>query len=112
MANMLKIKDIEFKVGDSIVVSQKIQEAGEGGKEAKSRTQQFEGIVISIKGREANKSFTVRKMVGNIGVERVWPANSPWLEKIKVKKQGNVRRAKLYFLRQKIGKKATKVKTK
>ena len=111
MANTLRIKDVEFRVGDYIGVHQKIHE-GESGEEAKSRIQQFEGVVISIKGRGANKNFTVRKVLGGIGVERMWPANSPWLAKIKVKKRGNVRRAKLYYLRQKIGKKATKVRTK
>lgn len=105
MANQTKIGETTFNVGDTVVVSQKIKE-GE-----KTRLQNFEGIVISIKGRGADKSFTVRKMVGNIGVERVWPANSPWITKIKVKKKGKVRRAKLYYLRRRVGKKATKVKT-
>lgn len=105
MANQTKIGETSFNVGDTVVVSQKIKE-GE-----KTRLQNFEGIVISIKGREADKSFTVRKMVGNIGVERVWPANSPWITKIKVKKKGKVHRAKLYYLRRRVGKRATKVKT-
>lgn len=113
MANQLKINDVEFCVGDTIVVHQKIKEAGSTEKELKSRIQQFEGIVISIKGRGDNKNFTVRKIAtGNIGVERIWLANSPWLAKVKVKKKGKVRRAKLYYLRHKTGKKTTRVKTK
>ncbi len=113
MANQLKINDVEFCVGDTIVVHQKIKEASSTEKELKSRIQQFEGIVISIKGRGDNKNFTVRKIAaGNIGVERIWLANSPWLDKVKVKKKGKVRRAKLYYLRHKTGKKTTRVKTK
>jgi large subunit ribosomal protein L19 len=107
MANRIKIDETEFGVGDTIIVYQKIQE------EKRMRTQPFEGIVVGIKGREENKSFTVRKISsGNIGVERIWPINSPWIEKIKVKRQGKVRRAKLYYLKGRIGKRAIKVKEK
>jgi len=107
MANRIKIDDVTFNVGDTVIVFQKIQE------EKKMRTQPFEGIVIGIKGRGENKSFTVRKIgTGGIGVERIWPVNSPWIEKIKVKKKGKVRRAKLYYLRQRVGKKAIKIKAK
>lgn len=107
MANKIKINKTEFGIGDTIVVYQKIQE------EKKMRTQPFEGIVIAIKGREENKSFTVRKIgAGQIGVERVWPLNSPWIEKIEVKRKGKVRRAKLYYLRERTGKKAIKIKEK
>jgi len=113
MANHLKIKETEFSVGDTIIVQQKIKETSLSGKEPKVRLQAFEGIVISIKGRGDNKNFTVRKIgAGNIGVEKIWPANSPSLSKIKVKKLGSVRRSKLYYLRLKTGKKATRVKTK
>jgi len=105
MANQAKFGETTFNVGDTIVVSQKIIE-GE-----KTRTQNFEGIVIAIKGRGEGKTFTVRKIAtGGIGVERIWPLNSPWITKIKVKKKGKVRRAKLYYLREKTTKKATKVK--
>jgi large subunit ribosomal protein L19 len=101
MANQGKIGEISFAVGDKIKVLQKIQEGD------KIRTQPFEGIVIAIKGKGENKMFTVRKIaVGGIGVERIWPLNSPWLENIKVIKKGKVRRAKLYYLR----KKPTKLK--
>ena len=62
----------------------------------------FEGMVISLKGRGENKMFTVRKIAtGGIGVERIIPVNSPWISKIEIKKKGDVRRAKLYFIRQK-----------
>jgi len=107
MANQIKINEITFSVGDTVVVYQKIQE------EKKMRTQPFEGIVISIKGRGENKMFTVRKIgAGGIGVERIWPINSPWIEKIKVKRRGMVRRAKLYYLRKRKGKEALRVKVK
>lgn len=107
MANQIKINDTTFAVGDTVVIYQKIQE------EKKMRTQPFEGIVIGIKGRDENKSFTVRKIgAGGIGVERIWPVNSPWIEKIKVKRKGKVRRAKLYYLRERVGKKAVKIRVK
>jgi len=107
MAIQGTINKTTFNVGDTIVVHQKIQE-GE-----KIRTQPFEGVVISIKGREENKSFMVRKIAkGNIGVERIWPLSSPWIERVEVKKRGKVRRAKLYYLREKTGREATRIKTK
>lgn len=85
-----------FRVGDTIQVHHTIVE----GK--KKRTVVFEGVVIAIKGREENKTFTVRKIgEAGIGIERIWPLNSPWLKKIVVKKKGKVRRAKLYYLRRK-----------
>jgi len=106
MANQAKFGETTFNVGDTVVVSQKIIEGG------KTRIQNFEGLVIAIRGSGENKTFTVRKIaVGGIGVERIWPLNSPWITKIKVKKKGKVRRAKLYYLRKKTTKKATKVKT-
>lgn len=95
MALQTKIKDVSFAVGDKVRVSQKIQEGD------KIRIQPFEGIVLGIRGEGENKMFTVRKIAtGNIGVERIWPLNSPWIEKIKVIRKGQVRRAKLYFLRE------------
>lgn len=107
MANQIKIDKTTIAIGDTIVVYQKIQE------EKKIRTQPFEGIVVRIKGREENKTFTVRKIgAGGIGVERIWPVNSPWIKKIEVKKRGKVRRAKLYYLRERVGKKAIRIKAK
>ncbi|MBM3205755.1 50S ribosomal protein L19 [Candidatus Shapirobacteria bacterium] len=94
MALQAKIGQNSFAIGDKVKIYQKIQE-GE-----KIRTQAFEGIVIAIRGEGENKMFTVRKIAaGGIGVERIWPLNSPWIEKVKVDKKGQVRRAKLYFLR-------------
>lgn len=99
--------EINFSPGDIVKVYQKIKE-GE-----KTRIQIFEGIVLGIRGRKENKSFTVRKIaVGGIGVERIWPVDSPSIEKVMVVKRGDVRRAKLYYLRQRVGKRAIKVKEK
>jgi len=105
MALQAKIKGKLFHVGDLVKVFVRLVE-GE-----KTRTQPFEGLVMAIKGRGENKTFMVRKIAsGGIGVERIWPVNSPWLEKIEVKKQGKVRRSKLYYLRKRKGKAALKVK--
>lgn len=94
MAQQAQIKDTVFCVGDQVKVLQKIQEGD------KVRNQPFEGIVIAIRGAGENKNFVVRKIaIGNIGVERIWPLNTPWIDKIEVVKKGKVRRAKLYFLR-------------
>lgn len=85
-----------FGIGDRIKVVQKIKESG------KTRSQTFEGQVIGIKGRDMNKSFTVRRIgVGQIGIERIYPLASPTIEKIEVVKKGlrGVRRAKLYYTR-------------
>ena len=93
MANRAKHGKTEFCVGDTIAVHHAFKE----GK--KTRTQIFQGVVIAIKGRQENKSFTVRRKTANVAVERIWPLISPWLKKIEVKKKGKVRRAKLYYLR-------------
>lgn len=88
--------DSQFGVGDVVRVHQKIQESG------KSRIQVFEGMVIGIKGRNENKSFTVRRIgVQKIGIEQIFPLSAPTLEKIEVKRKGvqGVRHAKLYFTR-------------
>jgi len=87
-----------FKVGDTVDVHVKIVE-GE-----KERIQIFNGIVIAKKGYGANEAFTVRRLVGTEGVERVWPLHTPTIDKIEVKKSGKTRRAKLYYLRDRIGK--------
>jgi len=105
MAIQAKIKNEIVNVGDLVQVFAFLKE-GE-----KVRTQVFEGLVISIKGRQENKMFTVRKIAtGGVGVERIWPIDSPWIEKIEIKKRGRVRRSKLYYLRDRIGKAALKVK--
>lgn len=95
----------EFRPGDTIMVSYRIHEEG------KERIQPFEGIVIAIKGAGTSKTFTVRKLASQgIGVERIFPLYSPNIQKIKVIKRGKVRRAKLYYLREKAGKKETRIK--
>lgn len=92
---------VTFNVGDTIKVHQNIVE-GE-----KSRTQIFQGIVIRIKGHQGLTSFTVRKISSSgIGVERIYPLNVPIITKIEVVKKGKAKRAKLYYLRNKVGKKA------
>lgn len=92
---------IGFNVGDVVRVHQKIQEADAKGN-PRSRIQIFEGTVLAIKGREENKSFTVRKLVGDVAVERIWPVASPNIEKVTVKAhpKHRVKRAKLYNLRE------------
>lgn len=103
---------IKFAVGDTIQVKYKIIEtevkAGstkrETKKEVRERIQPFEGIVIGIRGTQENKTFTVRKIASyGIGVERIFPIASPWIKGIKVVRKGKVRRAKLNYLRQRIG---------
>lgn len=88
----------EFRVGDTVNVGCKIIEV-KGGKE-KERIQNFEGVVIARKGQGATETFTVRKISSGIGVERIFPVNSPNIASITVVKKGKVRRAKLYFLRE------------
>lgn len=99
-------KDLpDFRVGDTVSVHVKVIE------EEKTRTQVFEGIVIAKKGTGLRSTFTVRKISFGEGVEKVFPVHSPFVEKIVVKKKGKVRKAKLYYLRKKVGK-ATKVEEK
>ena len=91
------VTTIDFVPGDLVKVHQKIQE-GE-----KTRIQIFEGVILAIKGRGENKMYTVRKMVGDVAVERIFPVGSPNIDKVEVKAHSKtkVRRAKLYFLRTK-----------
>ena len=107
--DLIKIAENEFAVekehpkfiaGDTITVSYKIKEGN------KERIQNFRGVVIQIKGSENTKTFTVRKMSGNIGVERIFPINSPFIEDIQLNKRGKVRRKRLFYLRGLTGKKA------
>jgi len=90
----------EFKSGDTITVHYKIREGN------KERIQQFRGNVIQRKGEGITGTFTVRKMSGNVGVERIFPVVSPFIEKIEINKKGRVRRARLFYLRGLTGKKA------
>ena len=95
----------EFKAGDTITVAYKIIEG------SKERIQLFRGVVIKINGHQEKKRFTVRKMSGTVGVERIFPLESPNIESIEVNKVGKVRRAKLYYLRKLTGK-AARIKEK
>jgi large subunit ribosomal protein L19 len=90
----------EFSAGDTITVYYEIRE-GE-----KTRTQFFRGVVIQVKGTGSSKTFTIRKMSGTIGVERIFPMNLPALQKIEVNKRGSVRRKRIYYFRELTGKKA------
>ena len=109
MADLIKIaeeafatgkKFPEFKSGDTITVAYKIIEG------SKERIQLYRGVVIKIVGQGDKKRFTVRKMSGTIGVERIFPIESPNIDSIEVNKRGKVRRTKLYYLRNLTGKKA------
>ncbi len=90
----------KFGAGDTITVHYKIKEG------SKERIQDFRGVVIQVRGTGEGKMFTVRKMSGNIGVERIFPMNSPFIEGIDITKQGRVRRKRIYYLRGLTGKKA------
>ncbi|MCI6823739.1 MAG: 50S ribosomal protein L19 [Bacteroidales bacterium] len=109
MADLIKIAEQafatgksfpSFKAGDTITVAYKIIEGN------KERIQLYRGVVIKICGHGEKKRFTVRKMSGTVGVERIFPMDSPNIDSIEVNKIGKVRRAKLYYLRKLTGKKA------
>ena len=95
----------KFKSGDTITVAYRIVEGN------KERIQQYRGVVIKIVGSGDNKRFTVRKMSDNIGVERIFPMNSPFIDSIILNSEGKVRRTKLYYLRSRRGK-AARIKKK
>ncbi len=90
----------EFGAGDTITVSYKIKEG------SKERIQQFQGIVIQRRGSGTTETFTVRKISGGIGVERIFPINSPFIDSILVTKKGKVRRARIFYQRERTGKSA------
>jgi large subunit ribosomal protein L19 len=90
----------KFRAGDTITVHYKIREGN------KERIQQFRGVVIQRAGAGHTETFTVRKMSGNIGVERIFPIASPFIDKIEVNKHGKVRRARIFYIRDLTGKKA------
>ena len=97
----LEKKDFpEFSSGDTITVYYQIREGD------KVRTQFFKGVVIQIKGQGLYKTFTIRKMSGTVGVERIFPINLPTLEKIEINKKGKVRRSRIYYFKNLRGKKA------
>jgi large subunit ribosomal protein L19 len=89
-----------FKSGDTITVTYKIKEGG------KERLQNFQGVVLQRRGNGNTETFTVRKISNNIGVERIFPVSSPFIEKITINKRGVVRRARIFYLRGLRGKKA------
>ncbi|NJB83294.1 50S ribosomal protein L19 [Wenyingzhuangia aestuarii] len=89
-----------FKSGDTITVYYEIKEG------AKTRTQFFKGVVIQRRGTGSSETFTIRKMSGTIGVERIFPINLPAIQKIELNKQGKVRRARIYYFKELTGKKA------
>jgi large subunit ribosomal protein L19 len=95
-----EVKHPAFKAGDTVTVHYKIKEGD------KERIQQFTGVVIQKKNERATASFTVRKMSNGVGVERIFPLASPFIDKIEVAKVGIVRRAKLFYLRERTGKAA------
>lgn len=103
MANQAQILGKTISIGDTVKISHKVKEKD------KERLQLYTGVVIAIKGKGPNKSFTVRRISSGVGVERIWPVESPILSKIEIKQRGHARRAKLYYLRKRIGKGAVKV---
>ncbi|SFH93647.1 50S ribosomal protein L19 [Halpernia frigidisoli] len=90
----------KFKAGDTITAYYEIREG------AKTRTQFFKGVVIQVRGTGLTKTFTIRKMSGDVGVERVFPLNLPALQKIEIDRRGKVKRARIYYFRKLRGKKA------
>ena len=102
-AEQMKENAPEFNVGDTVKVYAKIKEGN------RERIQVFEGLVIKKQGGSTRATFTVRKNSNGIGVEKTWPIHSPHVEKVEVVRRGKVRRAKLNYLRQRVGK-AAKVK--
>ena len=96
----LKTEIPQFEIGDTIVVHNKIKEG------ARERIQLFDGVVIAKKGGGIAETFTVRKIAYGIGVEKVFPLHSPNVVKVDVTRRGKVRRAKLYYVRERVGKQA------
>jgi len=90
----------KFNAGDTITVYYEIKEG------AKTRTQFFRGVVIQIKGEGSSQTFTIRKMSGTVGVERIFPINLPALQKVEINKRGKVRQSRIYYFRELTGKKA------
>ena len=102
-ATQLKAEVPEFRVGDTVKVYAKVKEGN------RERTQVFEGTVLKRQNGSNRETFTVRKFSNGVGVEKTWPLHSPIVEKIEVVRKGKVRRAKLFYLRDRVGK-AAKVK--
>jgi large subunit ribosomal protein L19 len=96
----IKDPDVQFRVGDTVKVHYKIIEGN------RERIQMFEGIVIAMDGKGVSRTFTVRKISFDVGVERIFPLFSPRIAKVEVARKGKVKRSKLYFLRERKGKSA------
>lgn len=99
-AEQLKANMDDFQVGDTVRVYGKIKEGN------RERIQVFEGVVLKRQGGSTRETFTVRKTSGGIGVEKTWPVHSPNVEKVEIVRRGKVRRAKLNYLRDRVGKRA------
>ncbi len=98
---LVEVKDFpKFGAGDTVTVSYKIKEGN------KERIQLYQGVVIQRRGEGATETFTVRKMSGNVGVERIFPIASPFIDAIAVNKRGRVRRARIFYFRERTGKSA------
>jgi large subunit ribosomal protein L19 len=102
---VLEDREFDFNVGDTVRIMVRVVEG------SKEREQAFQGVVIKARGGGAGQSFTVRKISGGIGVERVFPFHSPNIKSVKVIRRGRVRRSKLYYLRDRVGK-AARIKEK
>ena len=99
-AAQLKAEEPQFRVGDTVKVDGKIKEGN------RERIQVFEGTVLKKQGGGARATVTVRKFSNGVGVEKTWPLHSPNVEKVEVVRRGKIRRAKLYYLRDRVGKRA------
>jgi len=98
---LVEVKEFpNFGAGDTVTVSYKIKEG------TKERIQQYQGVVLQRRGQGTTETFTVRKMSGNIGVERIFPISSPFVDAIVVNKHGSVRRARIFYFRERTGKSA------
>lgn len=102
---LVEAKSFDLAPGDTVNVHYKIKEGN------KERIQQFQGTVLQRRGSGATETFTVRKISNGVGIERIFPVNSPFIDKIEVSKKGKVRRSRIFYLRDRVGK-ATRVKEK
>lgn len=110
MALNITHNENQFSIGDIVRVHQKIEDAGKKKGEIRTRIQVYEGTVISISGKNENKMFTVRRIgAAGVGIERIFPIFSPIIDKVEVVAKGDVRRAKLYYLRDKTAREVSEI---